>query len=373
MIALTMRNKTIRKVMIHTGIVMTAITSSIIVEPPIFSFANTSQEILQEKEKVNEEIEKVTNSMRRSEKKIEKMKTQFERTERGIDQTNQEITTIEERIKKRSEIIGARLSSFQEHASKNGGIHPYLQVVFDSDDFGDFISRVFTVSKIIGADKELLDTQIKDVKQLNEKKRELILKKIELENQFQTLQEEYEKLEIKKTELEALLLELEDKLTKAKKREERARRLAELQNQSFDDISFSIHDLPNDASATEKGMMAIEEASKYLGGKYVWGGASPKTSFDCSGYTQWAYKQAGLKLPRTAAQQYLATERVNPAELIPGDLVFFSYGKGISHVGIYIGDGKMMNAQNSGIKIASLNGYWKKHIAGFGRVSGIDS
>lgn len=52
--------------------------------------------------------------------------------------------------------------------------------------------------------------------------------------------------------------------------------------------------------------------------------------------------------------------------------MFFSYGKGIAHVGIYIGDGKMMNAQNSGIKIARLSGYWEQYIAGFGRVPGIE-
>lgn len=52
--------------------------------------------------------------------------------------------------------------------------------------------------------------------------------------------------------------------------------------------------------------------------------------------------------------------------------MFFSYGKGIAHVGVYIGDGKMMNAQNSGIKIARLSGYWEQYIAGFGRVPGIE-
>ena len=85
---------------------------------------------------------------------------------------------------------------------------------------------------------------------------------------------------------------------------------------------------------------AIAEASKYLGRAYVWGGSNPTTGFDCSGLTQWSFKQAGVSLPRTAAQQYLATTKVSASEARAGDLVFFSYGSGIAHVGIYLGGGK---------------------------------
>lgn len=112
---------------------------------------------------------------------------------------------------------------------------------------------------------------------------------------------------------------------------------------------------------------AIAEAHKYVGMPYSWGGASPATSFDCSGLTQYSYAKAGISLPRTAAQQYLATSRVSASAAQPGDLVFFSYGSGIAHVGIYLGNNMMINSQNSGVTVEPLGSWWQQYIVGYGR------
>lgn len=109
-----------------------------------------------------------------------------------------------------------------------------------------------------------------------------------------------------------------------------------------------------------------------VGGRYVTGGNGP-TAFDCSGLTQWAYRQNGISLPRTAAAQYGATSRVSKSDLKSGDLVFFkgtTGGKGITHVGIYIGGGRFVHAgsSKSGVTTANLNSsYWQAHYAGGGR------
>lgn len=103
----------------------------------------------------------------------------------------------------------------------------------------------------------------------------------------------------------------------------------------------------------------MKEALKYQGWKYVFGGASPTTSFDCSGLTQWCYRKAGINLPRTAQQQYDATAHIPIEQARPGDLVFFENtyqtSDWITHVGIYVGDMKMFNAQSSGIKYADIS------------------
>jgi cell wall-associated NlpC family hydrolase len=120
---------------------------------------------------------------------------------------------------------------------------------------------------------------------------------------------------------------------------------------------------------------ALAVAWRFLGTPYVWGGASPATGFDCSGLVQWSYGQVGVRLPRTAQQQYDATVRVAPAELRPGDLVFFAHTyespDPITHVGIYAGDGRMINAPVEGkpISVQSVfSGFWGTHYAGAGRV-----
>ena len=101
-------------------------------------------------------------------------------------------------------------------------------------------------------------------------------------------------------------------------------------------------------------------------------GASGANVFDCSGFTSWVYSRNGKSLPRTAAAQYSGTTRVSKSGLTPGDLVFFAgtYKSGISHVGIYIGNGQFIHAANSktGVTTSSLNsGYYSAHYAGAGR------
>ena len=94
--------------------------------------------------------------------------------------------------------------------------------------------------------------------------------------------------------------------------------------------------------------IVMNEALKYEGFPYVFGGDNPNTSFDCSGLTQWSYRKAGINLPRTAQQQYDVTEHIPLSEAKPGDLVFFhsTYNAGtyVTHVGIYVGNNQMYNA-----------------------------
>ena len=117
----------------------------------------------------------------------------------------------------------------------------------------------------------------------------------------------------------------------------------------------------------------LAEAYKYEGWKYVWGGSSPQTSFDCSGLTQWCFGQAGISLPRTAQEQYEAVQHLELEEAQPGDLVFFTKtyktDNYITHVGIYAGNGRMFHAGNP-IGFADLNtSFWKEHFVCIGRVS----
>lgn len=129
---------------------------------------------------------------------------------------------------------------------------------------------------------------------------------------------------------------------------------------------------------------AIADAMKQQGKTYVLGAKvdlknGNPGAFDCSSLVQWAYGRQGISLPRLARQQYTATQRVDKANLQPGDLVFFqgtTGAPGITHVGIYIGNGKMVNAvsQGKGIQVQSINSnYWSSHYAGAGRAPGAGS
>ncbi len=107
------------------------------------------------------------------------------------------------------------------------------------------------------------------------------------------------------------------------------------------------------------GSAVVDAATKYLGVPYLWGGTDPKNGLDCSGLTQRVFADVGIDLPRTSSQQATAGRPVaNLDQAQPGDLVFFDYSSrpGIDHVGIYIGDGKMIAAPQEGevVKIQSV-------------------
>lgn len=105
----------------------------------------------------------------------------------------------------------------------------------------------------------------------------------------------------------------------------------------------------------------VGEAEKYLGTKYTWGGATPATGFDCSGFLQYVWGQKGVTIPRTTQQQVKAGTQVATSNLMPGDAIFFNIpGEGPnSHVGMYIGHGQFIQAPHTGdvVKISNLSDY----------------
>lgn len=116
----------------------------------------------------------------------------------------------------------------------------------------------------------------------------------------------------------------------------------------------------------------MNEALKYQGWDYVYGGSNPNTSFDCSGLVQWCYGKAGISLPRTAQAQYDATQHIPLSQAQAGDLVFFhsTYNAGtyVTHVGIYVGNNQMYHAGDP-IGCADLtSSYWQQHLIGAGRI-----
>lgn len=120
---------------------------------------------------------------------------------------------------------------------------------------------------------------------------------------------------------------------------------------------------------------SIKEAEKYLGMPYVWGGSSPSTSFDCSGFVCWVINNSGngWSVGRTTANGLRGKcSYVSPADAQPGDLIFFekTYNTvGASHVGIYVGNGMMIHCGDP-ISYTSINStYWQSHFLGFGRIN----
>lgn len=119
------------------------------------------------------------------------------------------------------------------------------------------------------------------------------------------------------------------------------------------------------------GAQAAEVARRMVGAPYRWGGATP-AGFDCSGLVFYAYDQTGVRVPRTSVDQFRAATRIPIRDARPGDLVFFREAWTVSHVGIWLGDGRFVHAPDEGqsVKISHLDeDYYRVRFAGAGRIS----
>ena len=136
--------------------------------------------------------------------------------------------------------------------------------------------------------------------------------------------------------------------------------------------SYTDYDIPPEALDDEVFAAIIKEAEKYLGYPYIWGGSSPSTSFDCSGFVSWVINHSGWDVGRLGAQGLCnICAPVSSANVKPGDLVFFTgtYDTpGVSHVGIYVGNNMMIHCGDP-ISYANLNSnYWQSHFYRYGRL-----
>ncbi|MBX9599049.1 MAG: C40 family peptidase [Burkholderiales bacterium] len=131
------------------------------------------------------------------------------------------------------------------------------------------------------------------------------------------------------------------------------------------------------ATTTKQSQDAISnmllQSVSLMGIAYKWGGNTPDTGMDCSGFVRYVFKKSlGINLPRTAAEMAKVGKRVNINELQPGDLIFFKTmgGSRISHIGMYLGNNKFIQSPRTGenIQITDLSGYWVKHYVGAKRV-----
>jgi len=352
----------------------------------------SSQQMIDKKAKIDAEVKKLDKELEQLQQDIDAKVKVFNQVQADIKEVDAGIVETEKRIEQRSTILSERMAAYQ---AQDNTVGVYLSVVLEAKSFADLMDRVVAVKTLMDADQELVNQQEADKAKLEQQKATLDEKQKELQKQFQELQQKESEMEVKKAENQAKSLALkaqiatkqeEERLEAERKAaEEEAARLRALQsarpvvnvnnnnsnsNNSNKNTNTGSKPQPivvGSGAGTASSGDAISTAKQFLGRAYVWGGSNPTTGFDCSGLVQWSYKQAGVSLPRTASQQYLATKRISASEARVGDLVFFSYGSGVAHVGIYLGNNTMIDAQNKGVVIESLD-WWNQYLVGFGRI-----
>jgi peptidoglycan DL-endopeptidase CwlO len=270
---------------------------------------------------------------------------ELEDTQAAIDKTSANITKAEADLQTAQDQLNQRLVNIYK-----AGKLTMLGVIMDTTSFTDLISRIDQMQRLGKQDTQLID-------QVEAYKQKVADRKAELQVQLKQKEQYAAQTETAKQKVLAQL-EKQKKALKGKEKQiaqlkkEEAARQARLAAQAKARQRFL---------ASRPGIV-ISTAMKYLGVPYVWGGSSPR-GFDCSGLVKYCFAKVGISLPHSSAMQYHYGTHVSRSQLKAGDIVFF-YNP-IHHVGIYIGNGNMINATGNHVQIGTV---WKSSYYGATRL-----
>jgi peptidoglycan DL-endopeptidase CwlO len=355
---------------------------------PTYTYAETSNSIQSkiiqnqtEKAKIDEQIARLEQTIAENQKVMEETTEKIAATQAKIDQLQTEKAAIQEQMAKREEQIKNRLRVMQA----GGGPLGYLEVLLGATDFEDFISRASAISTLTKADQDLIAKQEEDKKAIEETEKaaqdelnKLNDMKVELAGMQSLIAEQ-------KAQAESIKQQLAtegEQLLAQKLAAEQAAQQAALQaavaastNNTSNKTAVAKGSQPPRFSAvsTVSGGNAINTVisagKQFLGNSsYGLGKADPVNGvFDCSGFVNWAFAQAGISIGRSTGVLAGQGIKVQSSDMRPGDLVFFNPdGVTNGHVGIYLGNGQFIGSQSStGVAIANMTtGYWAKAFSG---------
>jgi peptidoglycan DL-endopeptidase CwlO len=282
-----------------------------------------------------------------------------------IQKTQEEIDSLKAAIEKRNDILKERARTYQE----TGGNVQYLEVLFGSNSFANFVERVEAVAQIMNADKSMMEQHEADVKAVEVKQAAVKAKLAELEDM---------KLELDAMRAQVLEQKHQNDAIKAELQQKEAAGLSAKASLQKQDRSLASQEAKMNAPKTsplsfaptafggDKINIVTNVGRRYIGNSvYVFGGGRSDYDvangrFDCSGFVHWSFAQAGISIGASTDSLKNSGRRVSTSEMRPGDLVFFNTYKTDGHVGIYLGGGSFIGSQSStGVAIANMNsGYW---------------
>lgn len=397
--------KKIVAAMLAGMLVLTPLTEGIRVSAVPTVSEDVKNEFREKQAKYNDLLEKVQvldNEISNLVSKINENNEQIDAINSEIENVNKEIEQIKVNIEEQEEVLGERLREIY----KSGGQASYISILFSADSFSDLIGKIDNAKTLINLDKKIvnelgesksnldkkvgsLQEKAKEVEALNaeikEKREETDAKKADQEVVLQQAKVEKENFEreniipIEKEAVSPWIAQATNSANSANeiqsaidslndyKKQLQSKEVISLVDNAITKAKALLKEKKNastnrgaiDTGVTVSGSASnlISYARRFLGVPYVWGGTSP-SGFDCSGFTSYVYRNAaGVDIGRTTYAQINAGREVSRSELQPGDLVFPHEG----HVGIYVGNGQMIHAPQTGdvVKISPVYKFWR--------------
>jgi cell wall-associated NlpC family hydrolase len=293
-------------------------------------------EIEQKIENLDNQIEEVMDEIQENKKQIKNIQQETLAAEKELKQAEEDIKEEQDLFNKRMRVVYIN------------GIDGYLNIIFESRGFNDFLSRIEALRSVVELDKKItLNIKLKQ-DELNEKKVKLNKQNNKLVALNNENDKKMDKLKLNKDEQNELIKEAE--------------RQESLYLSEVNDSQYKLNETlrqieaarkvtpkytPSRGSAPVSSNAVIAYASNFLGTPYLWGGTTP-AGFDCSGFTQYVYRHFGISLGRTTKNQIYNGVGVSRDQLQPGDLVFYGKGGVPNHMGIYVGNGMYIHSPRTG-------------------------
>jgi len=305
-----------------------------------------------EREGIETKIEEFDNEIEKIMAKTEENKGKISETEKAIESAAAEIKQVEKEAQKEQGLFNSRMRTMYIN-----GFDGYMSIILDSENFGDFVSRVENIKTIIEFDKKVMGGFEATEKELNAKQQSLNITKKALLNLQVENKTKLDKMIASKESQNKLITELKSKENLLAGQISESQLIVNNSVAKINEIRKSVPKYtPSRGSTSISESSVIAYASNFLGTPYLWGGTSPSTGFDCSGFTQYVYRHFGISVGRTTYDQINDGVQVSRSNLKAGDLVFFGTAGNPHHMGIYVGNNTYIHAPRTGdvIKVSPM-------------------
>ena len=258
--------------------------------------------------------------------------------------------------------LEARLVQLYQNGSPD-----LVEILLGSSSLDEILDGIDTASRVSDQDAQIL-TEVRKFRE-EIKQREAELEKARSRQEQVVAERAAKRREIESTlaQRQQLLSSIKDQIAELKAEERRRQDRLEAAARARVSTQSTTSGGGGGSAPPSKYGGVVGIAMQYLGIPYQWGGESPSTGFDCSGFTYYVFSRVGVSLPRTVSTQYAVGVGVSRSQLQPGDLVFFN---GLGHVGIYIGGNQFIHSPHTGdvVKISAMTGYYSSTYVGARRI-----
>ena len=303
-----------------------------------------------------EEVQQARARLETLNQELDLMVEQYNQARIKLQEVQARLADVRARAQRAQATAARATASLNANASRAyRGVGSQIAELFDSASLADFSDRLEFIGSMAQADSDLaVEAQLarQEAKWTAD---ELQATAEERQGIVDSLAAKQDQIESRVAEARSLYEELNRKYHEALAAQAAAQEAASAGGSSGGGSPIPPPPAPNANVAA-----VLDAAYSVIGTPYQYGGASPETGFDCSGFTMWAWSHAGVYLPHSSAAQYASLPHVEQSDLQPGDLVFF-YSP-ISHVGIYVGGGQMIHSPQTGSVVSVVPIYWDSFV-----------